>query len=44
MARYAFITVIACGIVAFALAGWTIKGARKLTGSGRRRSNRPAIA
>ena len=45
MARYLYITVIVCGIVAFALAGWTVKGARKIAGSGRSRpSFRPAIA
>ena len=46
MGRYIFITVIALGIVTFALAGWTVKGARKLKGSGRRPrpTYRPAFA
>ncbi len=45
MGRYLFITVIVCGIVAFALAGWTVKGARKVIGAGRPRPRlRPATA
>ncbi len=45
MGRYIFIAVIALGIVTFALAGWTVKGARKLAGSGRPRPTyRPAFA
>ena len=30
MARYLFVAVIVSGVVALALAGWTIRGARKL--------------
>ena len=45
MGRYVFIAMIASAVVAFALAGWTVKGARKVFGSGRTRpSFRPAFA
>ncbi len=45
MGRYVFIAVIAFAIVALAVAGWTVKGARKLARAGRPRpSVRPAFA
>jgi len=40
MPRYVFIALIVTGVVAFALAGWTVKGVRRLARSA---SVRPAL-